>query len=407
MKRFTTRGCLLLLLFVGIVGCGETPHGIFRDAITCRNELADVMVRVGDEESAEPFMETKVEKIEKKFAKLRERGNKLFSTMTEEDDLEILTDAYLSVIDEAVETDLRLLMQQKRLTEIRYQLFVKEMENRRNENGKLPNCIDDEMWTLFSSRIIIPEHPILKTDIHDFDKYKGFIRDKMHELISSGTVLNDIEMLVADREEIDGPKVIFVDKLRYQYYYQHRNDKKLSNRRPLEWVVRTPARITSSEIAKTYSALMEAWKKNNKKGPEPKIEEIFNNRYEYLTRERNYVQQVNNAFIIVNDPDPKRLIANAYGPIFFDPGMANQAYAKHLIPNEDMVIDSASGWPNLTHLMKAPENLQVKSIWRSNPFVAMPSSDAASFVIFFNPSDFGPKGKFGQPFGFGPPGNFP
>jgi hypothetical protein len=75
---------LLLLLSLGVVGCGDTPQDVVRDIITFRNELADEALRVTDEASAKATLEGRLKKmkdrqegIKKRLSDVREDRKKM------------------------------------------------------------------------------------------------------------------------------------------------------------------------------------------------------------------------------------------------------------------------------------------------------------------------------------------
>jgi chromosome segregation ATPase len=64
---------LLLLLSLGVVGCGDTPYDVMRDIITLRNELADEALRVRDEASAKATVEGRLKKMKDRDERIKKR----------------------------------------------------------------------------------------------------------------------------------------------------------------------------------------------------------------------------------------------------------------------------------------------------------------------------------------------
>jgi hypothetical protein len=64
---------LLLLLSLGVAGCGDTPHDVVRDIITFRNELADEALRVTDEASAKATQEGRLKKMKDREERIKKR----------------------------------------------------------------------------------------------------------------------------------------------------------------------------------------------------------------------------------------------------------------------------------------------------------------------------------------------
>jgi hypothetical protein len=71
MRRRTLAAILLCLL--GAIGCGDPPPVVVRDTLTTMNELADLMLHIDDEDSAQEVLKTKVEPLKKKWEKVRKR----------------------------------------------------------------------------------------------------------------------------------------------------------------------------------------------------------------------------------------------------------------------------------------------------------------------------------------------
>lgn len=125
---------LLVGLLLSAAGCGDTPHIIFRDAITLRNEVADVMLKVTDEESAKTVWDTQVGLLKKKWDALKHRAEKVFKDAKPEDTKKS-AEMFLWWLDEAMESSNRLASQQFRLDALRRRLY---REQRLAEGAKEP-----------------------------------------------------------------------------------------------------------------------------------------------------------------------------------------------------------------------------------------------------------------------------
>ncbi len=68
--------CLFCLVFV-ILGCGDSPYNITRDGITTMHEVADVLSRIPDDESAEEvaadLYKNYLQPLKDKFESIRKR----------------------------------------------------------------------------------------------------------------------------------------------------------------------------------------------------------------------------------------------------------------------------------------------------------------------------------------------
>jgi hypothetical protein len=360
----------VLFLALAALGCGDTPQALFRDVITSRNELADVMVRVSDEESAQPYIKSKVDKIKKKWDHIKERAEKQFKDSSEDENLQKqLAQVTIDMLDEMVATDMRIWEQVNRLTEIRYQLFVTEMEERQKRSG-LPNCIDDLAWSMFSTRFITPSEPKLYN-------YQKIISDEMGKLLTSGGQPPEIWMIVTDRQELIGPRVIFVDTLRYRYYLAHLSDKTL--RKPLSWTIRAPGYLSSGTVTQQFSDQMRRYEEK-KISQKPVESDIYQQNFDAIYQEGENVQwDVNSkTWIIVGNPDPKwNIRPTANRPVFFDPGMAERTYAQPNFLGKEPTIDTKSLWPSLTFMIEAPTSFDFNTVWRENPFVSLPNQGGA------------------------------
>jgi hypothetical protein len=68
------RGAIgLLVVFAGVCGCGDTPARALRDINSTRNEAADLLYVAHDDASARVLMDTKLEKLKKKWDTVKKR----------------------------------------------------------------------------------------------------------------------------------------------------------------------------------------------------------------------------------------------------------------------------------------------------------------------------------------------
>src|SRR5438105_524041 len=96
-----------------VLGCGDPPRVVLRDTLTTLNELADIMLEVTDEKSAEEAVTTKIELLEKKWDKVTKRQQE-FSRLDSEDKKK-LADAIEPLEGEEKATVKRLTDQMKRI----------------------------------------------------------------------------------------------------------------------------------------------------------------------------------------------------------------------------------------------------------------------------------------------------
>jgi hypothetical protein len=115
MRRRTLAAVLLCLL--GVAGCGDPPRVVVRDTLTTMNELADIMLEINDESSAQDVLKTKVEPLKKKWEKVRKRQEE-FSKLDKEQKDE-LTQALENVKAEGKAAGKRLKEQVQRITAIK------------------------------------------------------------------------------------------------------------------------------------------------------------------------------------------------------------------------------------------------------------------------------------------------
>jgi hypothetical protein len=86
----------LVILALGVAGCGDSPHLMVRDLISFRNELADEALRVTDDTSAKwtregrfKKMKDRLEYIKARIEKIKDSRKQLtefFNTLKEHDD---------------------------------------------------------------------------------------------------------------------------------------------------------------------------------------------------------------------------------------------------------------------------------------------------------------------------------
>jgi hypothetical protein len=75
MRKVST--VLLSLLSLGVLGCGDSPQAVLRDAISLRNELADEALRVTDDASAKATREGRMKKMKDRQEWIKNRIDKI------------------------------------------------------------------------------------------------------------------------------------------------------------------------------------------------------------------------------------------------------------------------------------------------------------------------------------------
>jgi hypothetical protein len=330
MKPFSCWRLPVVLLALGLAGCGDTPRTIFRDAVTTYNELADVMVRVADEESAERRNKAKVEAIKKKWASLQTRAQ-MFSRFDKEEKKAILP-ALMSIMDERLEVGIRLDEQIERLTEIRYRLFFEEFKERWSK-GQMLVCLDAGMAQVFMERTTRLMGKGEKT-------WGTLVNEGMRNPRSPFPC----EMLVYEGDEpgMRGPHALFVNKDKYKKFGLYLNWLRNPRDFPAGW----KPEVTRLEQTLSIPAFINA--KSVKGGDDDD---------DKGTKERG-------AFLLLYDSLGKA----GHWPILLDMGLREKPYVVPMVTDPLQVLDSDKNWPNLTGLMEANKNLDFKNLWNDNPF---------------------------------------
>lgn len=330
MKPFVWRRLLLVLLVLGLTGCGDTPRTIFRDAVTTYNELADVMVRVADEESAEYWAKAKVEAIKKKWASLQTRAQML-GRLDKEEKKAILP-AFISLLDERLEAQIRLEEQIERLTEIRYRLFFQEFKDRWDK-GKVLVCLDPGMAKVFmerTARLLVKGEKTWGTAVN--------------EGMRNPRAPFPCEMVVYEGDEpgLRGPHALFVNKDKYKKYSLYLNWLRNPRDFPAGWKPEvTRLDQTLSPPAFLSSKRVEGGEGNNEGGG--KESSNFKSSYDKLAQ-------------------------LGYWPIFVDVALREKPYVIPLITDPLQVMEADKTWANLTSLIEAVKTLEFKNVWNDNPF---------------------------------------
>ena len=353
----------LMALVLAATGCGDSPAVLMHEFNSLQNEFADVMVKIKDEETAKLYLDTKLKKLWAKADYLGDRSDKIFEIEDQAVEYAAL-DARFDTLDENVVGAWRVVQQIYRLKEIRYQLFIEEME-KRQQKGILPSCIDKDMYTLFSSRVLTPE-------MEDFAKYEEEMRDRTNELLKSGDKLPPMIMVTVAKGKEEGPKIIFVDIPRYKYYLQV---KGTIRQKPSAFAVRKPLLITSDAVNNLLAALTKLWEDNNKKGPQPTATQAFEDIvYPPETESQVVVLNLSGGYSLLTDPNVNK--PDPAYKMFFDEGLSTQIYAKRYMPSEEYIINAATLWPSLTEITTSTDKLNLKDIWKNDPFSQTVSNSA-------------------------------
>lgn len=136
---------ILILLFVVAIstpGCGHTPYTIFRQAITLRNEMADTMMKVTDEESAERIYKTKFEPLKKRWEDFTHIAEKEFKEYDDKQK-EGIGKAFELFLEEAKKTEERMIAQEERIKSLRQRLYQQMLQEQNITQPPFPS-IDSE-----------------------------------------------------------------------------------------------------------------------------------------------------------------------------------------------------------------------------------------------------------------------
>jgi hypothetical protein len=94
-----------VLVLLGAAGCGDSPAKALRDVYSVRNEMADLLFLADDDDSARQLADTKIEKLKKKWEKVKQRVDDFLPDKEHKRDMK---DAYEERRAEYEATDRRL-----------------------------------------------------------------------------------------------------------------------------------------------------------------------------------------------------------------------------------------------------------------------------------------------------------
>jgi len=104
----------ILLVLVGVSGCGDAPNVLVHDLLVFWNEVCDNMLRATNEETAKELLKVQFKLLDKKYEVLKDRVTKRLKDLTK-DEAKELENALLDYYYEIKATEERLENRQKGL----------------------------------------------------------------------------------------------------------------------------------------------------------------------------------------------------------------------------------------------------------------------------------------------------
>jgi hypothetical protein len=121
------RAAALALLLLPTAGCGDSFGSLFHEMLATYNEMADNMLFVCDEDTAEAFTNLRMSKITKRWQKITQRAQEWLKRTDFNDNPKVryeLTNLFIDYSDEYVSVMDRLKEQYERLEQIRIKIYI-------------------------------------------------------------------------------------------------------------------------------------------------------------------------------------------------------------------------------------------------------------------------------------------
>lgn len=364
----TSRRVLLLLALAMpfAAGCGDSMARVYRDAIACQNEVADALLHVTDDVSAEEIQKTRIDRlVDEQWKAIKDRGKKLMDGATLKDAQYVLR-SFVAMLDDYLATQIRFKRALDRLENLSL-IALLGVWDEAQQKGMQIKALDQATYRKLRNRLEIA--------LEHLDKIRGDIEMQMKQLVDRPNCPKLCLVVVrATDPEFNGVFAVFVDRDLFKAYQQGKGK--------LDHTIQRPEFIEYQPVFKKVQVAARKAKIDNKPFDPSKL----------VLAEIQKFEKRGVPFFLDN-----KLVGWAGGWARFN----------------EMLDGKTIGQPIHSLVVKVKE-IKMAEVWDDNPLVEQSSSGPGDMMGGFPGGGFpgggGPPGGFGGGppggFGGGPPGGF-